>query len=200
MRKGGTYLATGDSWTWASNTSLTQGSQFYATQIRNAIRQNYGACRLINKGIGGNTSTEMVQNIPWIFNVKADLITIAIGTNDAPNGSVSQTTYQNNLTTIVNAAKQFNPNAIIILCTPGQTLDPSRSPYIQSYRDTMTQVASSFGLPVCHFEQAWDSSQNSTYLESDNIHPNAAGQALIYSLLWSVVQDNASNWLSQLSK
>jgi len=198
MLKGGTYVAMGDSWTWAVNTTTVKGSHYYATKLRDAIRKDYGACRLINKGIGGMEAVEMVKNLPWLNDLEPDLVTIGVGINDCANDIQGTTNYKNNLRILIDTIRLKNPNVIIILCTPGRTTDPIRTPYVQSYRDAMVSVATEKGLPVCHFEDAW--TDDTANLESDKIHPNTAGQTALFNQLYPVVKGNASGWLESLEK
>lgn len=198
MRKGGLYLAIGDSWTWATNTTTTRGNQYYANKIRDAIRADFGACRLINKGIGGTTSGKMVQSIPWLMSLEPDLVTIGVGTNDLVNNSVPVATYKNNLITLIDALRVRNPDVDIILCTPGRSLDPNRLPYIQPFRTAMEEVSISKGTKLCKFENAWTSAQDSTHIESDTIHPSSLGQQALFNVLYPVVK--TGKWLQELDK
>lgn len=198
MLKGGLYVAMGDSWTWAVHPDETLGTQFYPTMIRNQIRKDYGQCRLINKGIGGAASNLMIPNLNWLTDLEPDLITIGVGMNDCANDQIGTANFITNMTTVLNAIQLKSPHALIILCTAGRTTDPTRTPYVQSYRDAMVTVATNFNLPVCHFENAW--TNDSTNMESDGIHPNPAGQQAVFNLLYPQVQTVSSNWLSTLQK
>lgn len=185
--KGITYLAMGDSITWMKQSFITLGSQFYATQIRNAIRTNHGPCQLLNKGIGGTTTARMITNLSWLSNLEPDVVTIGVGTNDCVNGP-DVTTYQTNLGLIIDKLRLQNPNVKIILCSPPRTLDTNRQTTIQSYRDAMATVATNKNTLICHFENAWTSANDPTNIGSDNVHPTPAGQTALYNILWPIVQ------------
>lgn len=192
MRKGGLYLAIGDSITW---TLVTKGADLYASRITTAISSNYAPIRHINKGIGGATSTELVDNLYWSTTFTPDLVTVGIGMNDSANQGVAVATYQTNLEKIVDALKSRNPEVHIILCKPGRTTDGTRTPYIQAYRDAMATVATNKNVSICNFDTAWTAGEDATYLQ-DGIHPNSAGHAKLYDVLWPIVQKGA--WLSRL--
>lgn len=183
------YLALGDSISSLRINDLITGSQFYTFQIRNAIRQNIAPCKMISKAIPGETSSNITNPLGFFTNFVPDLVTINIGMNDCNSQAVSVATYTANLNTLINRFKSLNPNVKIILCTPSRTNDVNRTPYIQSYRDAMTSVASSQNVSICYFEQAWTSAQDATYLPSgSDPHPNVAGQQQLFNMVWTVVQ------------
>lgn len=197
MRKGGTILYIGDSIGWKSNTTLIKGTDLFPWKVRDAIRTNYGACRLINKGIGGSFTDNLVNNHQWLLQLDPpDLILISIGTNDCVQGAKPISTFQTDFGITLNRLKIKFPNAHIIYCLPPRTLDPNRSPYIQQFRDAGIATAQSYGCDICHFESAW--STDAGNIEADNIHPNATGHTALFNVLWPVVQQG--QWLNRLSK
>lgn len=192
MRKGFLYQATGDSITWLKNSgtpSMTLGADFYATKIRNYIRTSeIGGCRLLNKGMGGSTSKDMVLNLPWLGSSEADLVTIGIGTNDCINGPVTIADYKINLGKLIDKFRLQNPNVKIILCTPPRTLDTARQAVIQPYRDAMAEVSVSKNTGLCRWENAWLAAADSTNISTDNVHMTPAGHTALYNTLLPVVK------------
>lgn len=202
MRKGSTILYIGDSIGWATNTTLLKGTDLFPWKVKEGIQNNYGACRLINKGIGGSFSDTVMNNHYWLFNIDPpDLILFSIGTNDCTNGTGGTyvSTFQSNVGATLQRLQTYFPNAYIIICIPPRTLDPNRSPYVQAYRDALVTTAGQYNVAVAHLENAWTSTGDSTNIESDNIHPNATGHTNIYNnVIWSAVQQ--APFLSRLSK
>lgn len=196
MDKGGLYLALGDSTVWNNYEAGAEGSDIYPWKLYNYMKSNYGNIKFLNKGIGGQTSTEMVSNLWWNSNIKADLVTIGIGMNDCVNDVVGTTNFSNNLNTIIDKLRKLNKNVIIILCAPNTTSDSTRTPYIASYRTAMSNVAAAKNVGYCDFSTAF--SNTATYT-TDNIHPNKAGHALIYNILQPIVLNSASTWLNNLN-
>ncbi len=195
MTKGGLYIAIGDSTTWQNYESGATGQDLYAKKIANSIKSNYGGITHLNKGIGGNTSTEMLSNSFWNCRLEADLVTICIGMNDCANQSVPVATYKSNLETMIDKIRAHKIDTHIILCTIPRTCDVNRTPYIDSYRTGMAEVAVSKSVDICHFENAFTQEQVATYT-SDGIHPNKAGHTLLYNVLWPIVQ--TGYWLNNL--
>ena len=143
MRRGATYLALGDSTTW---TQVTTGADLYPHRLRAAIRAAHGPLQLLNKGIGGATSANLVASLPWLLPIPADLITLCVGMNDSASLSVSVVNYTANLTTLVDRMQEQNPAAAIILCAPNRTTDANRTPHIADYRTAMAGVATAAGV------------------------------------------------------
>ena len=199
MSKGGLYLAIGSSLTWCNYESGATGDDIYPWKLYNSIKANYGAIKYVNKGLGGNTSDDCLANSYWNTNFNADLVTIALGSNDSANGAIPLSRYITNIEAVIDKLRAKNPNVIIIICTPQQVNETSRNPYIQSYRDACVTIAAAKNCAVCDFSQAYTFAQVGTYT-TDGIHANKAGHTLIHNVLWPVVQNVASIWLGGLGK
>ena len=196
MRKGGLYLAIGDSITWTIPSETNpKGANLYASRIQKAINENYSPIRHVNKGIGGAVAAGIVINLPWLSRLNPDLITIGVGMNDCAGGVGNVTNYKNDLRTIIDKFRLRNPNVHIILCTPSRTTDANRTPYIQAFRDAMIEVATEKNTGLCRFDNAWASADDATYLP-DAVHPTSAGHQKLFDVLWTEVQKG--EWLQRL--
>lgn len=195
MYKGGLYLAIGDSTTY---TNVTNGEDLYASKLWRAINSDYGSIRHLNKGVSGNDSSEMVNNLPWLITGKVDLVTIGVGMNDANLNVVSVSSYTDNLKLMIDRLRYFNKDVKIILCSPNRSNDTNRST-LQQYRDAMSNVATLKSVGLVKFEDAFTDGQISTYTV-DGIHPTSAGHQLLFNMLYPIVQSNASTWLNKLGK
>jgi lysophospholipase L1-like esterase len=123
------------------------------------IDDNKGSIQFINKGTGGATTTTTVNNRFWWSQIRADLVTICLGMNDAANAQISTATYQTNLTSIIATVRKSNPLARIVICTPPPTIDTTRST-IGDYVTVCVNLATSLNtatspVTVCRFDQAW---------------------------------------------
>lgn len=201
MFKGGLYLAIGDSVTWCNYESGATGTDLYATKIADSIRANYGNIKHINKGLGGNDSTELLNNLYWYARMAPDLVTIAIGMNDCASQAIPVATYQSNLSAIIDKLRQKNPNVVIILCAPSGTTSSTRTSYIADYRTAMQTVATSKNVAFCNFTATGGvTDANAATYTTDGIHPNKTGHTMLYNLLYPVIQNAAANWLNTLGK
>lgn len=190
MRKGGLYVAMGDSVTWTM-----AGIEVYPTKVLRGISQNYAPIQHSNKGIGGSRTDQWVKFYnEQILRLPFDILTIGLGMNDSANQQVSVVNYGNNLRTMVDLAKKYRPTADIVLCAPNATSEATRTPYIANYRTEMQTVATQKGVLYCDFSQAFSDTVTYTY---DGIHPNDAGHTLIYNTLWPVIQ--STNFVDTLS-
>ena len=163
MYCGGTYLSIGDSISWNSifktNAPVINDGLHYNFLTAKWIRDNKGNIQFINKGSGGATSTTTWNNRHFWGNIRADLVTICLGMNDAANQQISTLTYQTNLSNIINRLRTVNSNVRIVICTPPPTIDPTRST-INDYVTVCVNLANSLNtntspITVCRFDQAW---------------------------------------------
>jgi acyl-CoA thioesterase-1 len=199
VRKGGLYVSIGDSTTWdIPSQAGAKGSDLYTFRIWDAINKSYSPIRYINKGLGGNTSSETAQNLRWVSILNPDLVTIGLGMNDAAGATVSTTTYKANLNLIIDTLRLRNPNVVIILCTPNRSSDATRST-LADYRTAMAEVATSKNVGIVRFEDGWTDAQIAANT-TDGIHPNSTAHGLLFNLAWTVVQSQASTWLNGLGK
>ena len=199
MKKGGLYLAIGDSITWTIPSETNpNGGNLYASRVRNAIQTTYGTpVKHINKGIGGSVAAGVVINLPWCSRLVPDLVTIGLGMNDCAGGSTTTASYKADLEKVIDKLRVQNPDVHIILCTPSQTSDANRTPYIQSFRDAMIEVATSKNTGLARFDLAYTSGEVSTYCP-DGVHPNSAGHGKLFDVLWPEVQKG--KWLPSLGR
>lgn len=205
MRKGGIYLAIGDSITWTGySANVLTGADLYSHRLWKYINTTYGNIKLINKGIGGTDTNKMVLNQYWLFkNIVPDLVTIGVGMNDCANNSVPTATYKSNLGTIIDNIKQVNKKAIIILCAPSRTSEATRVNNVASYRTAMQEVATSKGVGFCDFSTAWTQStgdMTTNITDSTGVHPNGTGHGALFNVLYPVVETAASMWLNSLGE
>lgn len=186
MHKGGVWLGLGDSITAGSQLSASQLYGTYPAIVSKSISTTYGTLRLINKAISGWKSADFLTTPSYWNRVKADLITLHIGTNDCGN-SIATATFQANLEQTVDMMRRLNPNAEIILCSISRRGDAFANS-LDPYRAVVTTVATGKGTLLCRFEDAWLQTDTATYTAADLLHPNAAGQQKLADVLWPVIQ------------
>jgi len=177
-----TYVAIGDSITWACASGLN-----YPNLLHAYVKNTYGKMQYLNKGIGGEWGGEAVTNLPWTA-LCADIVTIALGMNDCAGGGSGTALYKTNLETIIDYLRVRNPDVKIILCTPSGTSDANRTPYIASYRTAMQEVATAKNTYICNFHEAVTDANIGSY-SSDSIHPNTAGHVLLMAKLQPIIDE-----------
>jgi len=83
MRKGGIVLSIGSSGGIVNNDAFAKDIDLYPNRLASYIRTQYGAVQLINKCIPAATSADLLFNRHWWGNIRADIATIKLGSNDA---------------------------------------------------------------------------------------------------------------------
>lgn len=177
MRKGGLYLAIGDSTVW------TKADELYSSKIAKHMRENKFPIQLSNKGMGASTASRWVQSFKFLVSqIPYDVITIGLGMNDCTRGTSALQTFNNDLTQLIKWSKEIRPTADIILCAPNHTNSSTRTPYIQSYRDEMETIANDNNVLFCDFSKAFSETQVSSRTV-DGTHPNNTGHNDIFNTL-----------------
>lgn len=166
-----------------------KATKLWVNLTKDYINTTYRKAKLYNKGIGGNTSTEAVSNLPWSNNIMSDLAFIALGSNDSANQDVPVATYTTNLETLIDATRLKNSNTLIILCTPQMQNTAERNPYIADYRTACVEVASDKDCIIAHLEDAWTFAEVSTYT-TDNLHANDLGHQKVFDVVIKPIIDN----------
>lgn len=196
MNKGGLFLSIGDSITWTMHDSTGNGEQIWTQMLYRWIQNNYGNIQFINKGFGGAQSGTIIQNKFWLVRFSPDLLLISTGVNDASN-NIPTSTYQSNLTTVINWFRKRNPNVIIILCSPSTSANDLTWP-VGNYRTVVQNLSTSLGTGIIHLENAWSQAQNSIYTAADGLHPNVLGNQMLFNVAQPVIQTYAASWLERI--
>lgn len=187
MRKGGVYLAFGDSISWTIPTDANAvGNDLYAYKVWQAINKDYGMIKHVNRGYGGVTSQNVKDYLDTLaLGVNYDLVTLQVGMNDCYNNSVPVATYQANLEYIIDKLRINRPECEIILCKTPPTTDVNRINNRAAYNTAINTVVANKGVLVADFSNAYDAS---VYCSVDGVHPNIAGHQLLFNILYPVVQ------------
>lgn len=194
MRKGGLYIALGDSTTQQYVTNF-QSDELYANIVWNWIKDNHALVRHLNKGINGARAVDIGREIHR-FSFEADLVTICFGINDWSSlAFYTVADYTNSLKKIIDYYRKKNPEVHIILCTSNTQSDSTSNTGIQEFRDAMAAVSVEKSCGLVRFETLWNVSQTATYT-FDGVHPNSSGHALMGSALITEVQNGA--WLQEI--
>lgn len=113
-----TWLFMGDSITHAA--AHTHGYDGIAQLFEKYVKEDLGRKDdfVINTAVSGATAERTIANLEQrLTKYKPDIVSIMLGTNDKRESSVFAN-YKANLKSIVNAAREANPDAFIILRSP----------------------------------------------------------------------------------
>jgi acyl-CoA thioesterase-1 len=164
-------LALGDSLT--SGYGLTEEDSFPA-QLERALIAAGENVKLINGGVAGDTSAGGLARLDWSLADKPDLVILEFGSNDGLRGLDPATT-RKNLEQMLTRLAQGRIPALLVGMKAPRNLGPD---YVAAFDPIYEDLARKFQVPLDPFfldGVAGDPALN----QSDGIHPNAAGVALI---------------------
>lgn len=198
--RGSKILMLSDSVDWTiPATPAAIGADLCAHKIRDRIFADYGPVRLINKGIGGQNSTELLNNTPWNSILAAELVMISVGTNDCPSNVVPVATYEENLRRFIDRVRYRSPDAFIFLFSPTNLSAVTHEPYVEDYRDAAEGIATEKSVGFVDMMDAWLVADNATYLVVDGIHANAPGHQKRYEKAWPIIESEAASFLERMA-
>ena len=160
----------GDSITWDAWPDIVDSRDAMVTLVHNA-------------GVPGNTTAQMLARLSKdVLAYSPEVVTVMGGTNDVGN-KVAEATVIANLTAIVDALKAANVR-VILLTIPPRT-DPTFAEPIRSLNASIRTLAVSEGVALADIYPAL-AQTDGTYvpgLTRDGLHPSAAGNAAIASVV-----------------
>lgn len=173
---GSTVVALGD--------SLTFGYSVNREVAYPAILANLTGWNIVNAGINGNTSANVLARVDTIIAQKPDLVLLSVGGNDVLRRVPSQVT-ATNITATVQQLKAANISVILIA-----------QPYFSasalfgraSDNPIYASIAKSEGIPL--YSKRWSEVISNDALKSDQIHANAAGYRYFAEGLYTYLQEN----------
>lgn len=177
--------------------SLTQGyglmdHEGFVPQLRAWLAERGHDVRVENHGISGDTTAGGLARIDWALGPHVDAMIVALGGNDLLRGIPPEAS-RANLDGILSAAEaQGVPVLLVGLRAPG-----NYGPEFQQAFDAMyPELAEAYG--ALHVESFLGALQDAAaedrqgavldYMQTDGLHPNAAGVALIVEALGPEVE------------
>lgn len=151
-----------------------------------------------NWGYGGSESADWVQQTGYdlrsfpVWEVVPNLAIVALGTNDVAQ-SVSASTYQSNITTIVQGFQAINVDVLLVSNIPINPTNIGSYPSDwTAYRTALRSVSSTLGVPLLDLGARWNydgaAAQALGLISSgDGIHPTSAGAADMASAVLPVL-------------
>jgi len=151
--------------------------------------------RVINKGIGGNTSTDVRNR--WeedVLDLKPNWITLLVGTNDVlrrfdspqmPELAVNIDEYRDNLNYMVETSLTTLDLDGFILMTPyfvEPNMNDKMRQMVDEYAFVMKDIGKKFNLPVIDIQKVFDDAlkvKSSWNIAFDRLHPTNAGHMMM---------------------
>ncbi len=166
--------------------SLTQGyglpaNQGFVPQLDAWLRSRGADALLINAGVSGDTTAGGLSRVDWTLTPNVDALILALGGNDILRG-IDPTVSKENLAGILRIAASRNLPVLLV----GVDAPSNYGADYEAAFDTMySALAEEFGtLLYPNFLGALAARNDTTdtlrrFMQTDGIHPNAEGVALI---------------------
>lgn len=161
----------------------------YPALIQDKIDAQSLAYEVVNAGVSGDTTAGGLRRIAWVLRgSQPEIVVVALGGNDGLRGVPVEATREN-LRQMIEKIKELSPDSRILLA--GMRMPESMgADYAERFFESFSIVAEEKDVALIPFlleGVGGDPSMN----QSDEIHPNAAGQAVIAETVWDAIQ----SWL-----
>jgi acyl-CoA thioesterase-1 len=177
---GQTIVVVGDS--LSSGYGIAAGQSWVAMLEDRLQAEGYGY-KIVNASIAGDTSAGGLARLPRLLETHDPaLVVIELGGNDGLRGQ-PVAALRNNLARMIELSKESGADVLLagIQIPPnyGQT-------YTQALAAVYPELAERFDTPLVEFILE-DVALNRELMQSDGIHPNAAGQEVVFANVWRVL-------------
>jgi acyl-CoA thioesterase-1 len=163
----------------------------FPAQLEAALRQKGLAVTVLNAGVSGDTSAGGRSRLDWALAEKPDAVILELGANDGLRGIEPNTTHAN-LAAILKTLKSRGIPAFIA----GMYAPPNLgAAYGQEFRSVYSRLAQEFNAPLQDFFLEGVAAQPQLN-QSDGMHPNATGVAVIVANMLPKLQ----SWLSGIAR
>jgi acyl-CoA thioesterase-1 len=171
-------------------TSLTAGQgldpeQAYPALIQKKIDAAGLGYRVVNAGLGGDTSADALGRLDWLLRQKVDVLVVETGANDALRGQDPAATREN-IRAILARAREHSPPPRLVLVgmeAPRNLGDD----YVRRFRAIYPELARESGAALVPFLLEGVGGVVSLN-QADGIHPTAAGHERMAETVWRVLE------------
>ena len=141
--------------------------------------------RVVNAGLSGETSAGGLRRVDWILRQPIDVFVLALGANDGLRG-IEPSVTMSNLQRIIDRVREKNPAVKVVLS--GMFMPPSMGEaYVREFAEIFPALARKNKTEFVPFLLEGVGGQRK-FNQSDQIHPTAAGHALIADTVWKILQ------------
>jgi len=173
-------LVLGDSLSAAYGIEVQQG---WVSLLEQRVAAKYPH-RVINASVSGETTGGGLARLPALLEQhKPELVLVELGGNDGLRGYPLSVMKQQ-LAKIITTSREAGAHVVLV----GMQIPPNYGPrYTNRFRDTYTELAEEYDLPLVAFLLA-DVALKPELMQKDGIHPNAQAQEKILDNVWPVLQ------------
>ena len=173
--------------------SLTAGYRLdvadsYPKQLQSLLQENNYSYKVINGGVSGNTSQNLLDRIELYDDISVDMYFVAIGANDGLRQQ-SLEDMKNNIENTLQHIKQASPEATIILSGMQLPLNTGVQ-YSKEFTEIFPAIAKQEKILLFPFLLEWVARKQELNLD-DGIHPNKQGYTIIADNIYQFfIQNN----------
>jgi acyl-CoA thioesterase-1 len=151
--------------------------------LEDRLRSEGYGYRVVNASIAGDTSAGGLARLPRLLETHdPDLVVIELGGNDGLRGQ-PVATLRDNLAKMIELSKASGAEVVLagIQIPPnyGQT-------YTRALAGVYPELAARYDAPLIDFILE-DVALNRELMQPDGIHPNAAGQEVVFANVWRIL-------------
>ncbi len=177
---GQTIVVVGDS--LSSGYGIAAGQSWVAMLEDRLQTEGYGY-QVVNASIAGDTSAGGLARLPRLLELHdPELVVIELGGNDGLRGQ-PVAALRSNLMKMIELTRASGADVLLA----GMQIPPNYGPaYTQSLAAVYPELAEQFDAALIEFLLA-DVALNGELMQPDGIHPNAAGQQIVFANVWRVL-------------
>jgi len=177
-----TIVVVGDS--LSSGYGLTAEQSWVAMLSRRLEAEAYGY-EVVNASIAGDTSAGGLARLPRLLAAHSPaVVVIELGGNDGLRGQPVET-LRANLAQMIELSKAQGARVLLA----GMQIPPNYGPvYTRSLSAIYPELASKFEVALVAFLLE-GVALHPELMQHDNIHPNAAGQRIVFANVWPVLSE-----------
>lgn len=167
----GTIVAMGDSLTAGLGVNENDA---YPAQLERKLQAAGLHWRVVNAGIGGETSSGALSRINWVLKLKPDIVVLETGANDGLRG-VDPRVMQRNIDEML---RIFKKNNVLVVLAGMRMLRNLGAEYTDVFNAVYPRLAAKHNVILIPFF-LHGVAGNSSLNQNDGIHPTAEGYRII---------------------
>ncbi|HZF29645.1 MAG TPA: arylesterase [Gammaproteobacteria bacterium] len=178
---GPTIVVVGDS--LSSGYGLAGADQSWVAELTERLEGEGYGYDVVNASIAGDTSSGGLARLPRILDAHAPaIVVLELGGNDGLRGQPVDT-LRANLARMIELCQQHGARVVLA----GMQIPPNYGPaYTRAFAAVYPELAAKFDLTLVDF--LLDGvALHSELMQADSIHPNAAGQRIVFDNVWRVL-------------
>jgi len=174
-----TIVAVGDSLTAGYGVAEEES---YPALIERRLEAEGFACRVINSGVSGETTSGTLARMDWVLQLQPDIVILESGANDGLRG-IEPKLVESNLRKILQMLEEHEITVVLAGMKMVWNLGPD---YVARFNAIYPELAKEFDAVFYPFFLDGVAMQGK-YNQADGVHPNAAGYEIIAEKIYPTV-------------